>query len=79
MHLSYLLLYADSIDAATCLKDERVDLLSHDTRGGRKHSRDEDGTVAADTPVLDMSTCTLAVLQSTTDFICLHSVRRCSP
>lgn len=45
---------------ATCLKDERVDLLSHDTRGGRKHSRDEDETVAADTPVLNMSTRTHA-------------------
>lgn len=40
------------VAAAPCLKDEREDLLSHDTwRGGRNHSRDEDETVGADMPV----------------------------
>lgn len=43
------------VAAAPCLKDEREDLLSHDTwRGGRKHSRDEDETVGADMPVLNI-------------------------
>lgn len=53
------------VAAAPCLKDEREDLLSHDTwRGGRKHSRDEDETVGADVPVLNICTSTPAILQS---------------
>lgn len=53
------------VAAAPCLKDEREDLLSHDTwRGGRKHSRDEDETVGAAVPALNICTSTPAILQS---------------
>lgn len=65
-----------SVAAAPCLKDEREDLLSHDTwRGGRKHSRDQDETVGVDMPVLNICTSTHAGLQclKMTDFLCLFS------
>lgn len=61
------------VAAAPCLKDEREDLLSHDTwRGGRKHSRDEDETVGADVPVLNVCTSSPAILQSVKMTECLR-------
>lgn len=71
--LIYLFPLTLCVAAAPCLKDEREDLLPHDTwRGGRKHSRDEDETVGADVPVLNVCTSTPAILQSVKMTECLR-------